>query len=105
MKKIFTLPNIQTALFLLLVVAETVVMILWKPLPVGTILLVQFFAVLCIVWIRFAYRIAYLTNRWHSLWGRKNTVQEDDEPSDLAVGITKTAGYCILLLLQIILFL
>ncbi len=105
MKKVFTFSNIQAILFLMLSVAETVVMILFKPLPIGMILLVQLAALLCIAEIRFAYGLAYLGNRWHSLWNRRASSEEDDEPSDLAVGLTRTVGYVALILLQLVLFL
>ena len=104
MKKIFTFPNIQAALLLAMTVAETVLMILFKPMPIFEIVLVQIGALLCIGLFRFAYKIAFLSNRWHSLWNRKNSDEKDDEPSDLAVGITKAVGYIALLILQIFLF-
>lgn len=104
MKKIFTFPNIQAVLFLVLSIAETVVMVLFKPLPVGIIVVMQIFSLLAIVLIRFAYKIALLDNIWHGLWNRKNWSRENDEPSDLAVGITKATGYLVLLAFSIVLF-
>lgn len=105
MKKIFTFPNLIAAILFLVAVAETVLMILFKPLPLWAILLVFFFALLGIAMIRFAHPLAYISNRWHSLWNRKYAREEDDEPSDLAVGMTKIAGYVILIMIQIVLFL
>lgn len=102
MKKIFTFPNIQAVLFLVLSVAETVVMILFKPIPVSIIVVMQIFSLLAIVLIRFAHRIALLSNIWHSVWERKNWSTQDDEPSDLAVGMTKAAGYLVLLAFSIV---
>ena len=104
MKKIFTLQNIIAAILLLLSVAETVFMILFKPLPLWLIVLLFLFAVLGIAEIRFARQLAFWGNRWHSLWNRKNARKEDDEPSDLAVGLIKAMGYFIVFMMQIILF-
>ena len=84
----------------MLSIVETVLMILFKPLPLLNILLIQLGAIVCIVWIRFAYKIAYWGNRWHSCWYRKNASKTSDEPSDLVVGYTKGLGYFLLLLLQ-----
>ena len=105
MKKIFTFPNIQAAILFLLSVAETVIMLIFKPLPIIGILLAELGMLLCIAVIRFAYPIAYFGNTWRSLWTRKNSSVEDDEPSELAVGLTKACGYFILFGLQIVLFL
>ncbi len=102
MKKMFTFPNIQAVLLLLLHVAETVVMILYKPLPVGIILLIQLIAILFIAELRFAYSLAFCCNRWHSYWRRKNTSEQNDEPSDFLVGITKAIAYFFLFFLQVI---
>lgn len=105
MKKLITLPNIQAVLLLLLSVVDTVIMILYKPLAIWKILLIQGLWIVAIAVIRFAYQIAFLGNRWHSLWNRQNSSAEDDEPSDLAVGIVKAIGYCMILYLLIVLFL
>ncbi len=105
MKKIFTPINIQALLLLLMSIAETVVMILFKPFSIGLILTIQFIAILCIVCIRFSYHIPYLGNRWHSYWKRKHSDKENDEPSSFAIGITKALGYTFLLVLQLIMFL
>ena len=105
MKKLFTFPNIQAAIFLVLCVAETVILLLFKPLPIITILLMQFVMLLCIAIIRFAYPLAFWHNIWHSFWNRKNYKKEDDEPSAFAVVFTKAVGYFFLLVSQIILFL
>ena len=104
MKKIFTLPNIQAALFLALSVAETVLMILFKPFPLVYILLIQFGALYGIALIRFSYKIAFLSNRWHSFWNRQNSSEKEDEPSDFSVGLAKVVGYIILFFLQFVLF-
>lgn len=103
MKKFFSFPNIHAALLLVLSITETVLMILFKPLPLGSILLFQLVALLCVVEIRFAYQIAFLCNRRHSFWHRRN--EGNDEPSDLAVGIAKASGYIFLFFWQFILFL
>lgn len=102
MKKIFTLPNIQAVLFLILSVAETVIMILFKPLPVGIIVMMQAFSLVAIALIRFVYQIALWGNIWHGLWNRKNWSRENDEPSDWAVGTTKAMGYLVLLAFAIV---
>lgn len=104
MKKFFSFQNIQAAVFIALSVAETVVMVYCKPMQLGIILLIQFASLFCIAEIRFAYRIAFLRNRFHSFWNRRNSSEAEDEPSDLAVGMTKAVGYIVLLLLQIALF-
>ena len=105
MKKLITFPNIQTVLLLTLSVAETVTMILYKPLAIWIILLIQGLSIVAIAEIRFAYRIAFLCNRWHSLWNRQNSSSEYDETSDLAVGIIKAIGYLMMFCLLFILFL
>lgn len=105
MKKIFTFPNLIAAILFLVAVAETVLMILFKPLPLWAILLVFFFALAGIAMIRFARPLAHFSNWWHSLWCRKNVREGDDEPSDLAIGLVKIAGYVILIMIQVVLFL
>lgn len=105
MKKILTFPNLIAAILLLLSVAETVLMILFKPLPYWAIGLVFFFALLGIAMIRFARPLAYVRNWWHSLWHRKNVREGDDEPSDLAIGLVKIAGYVVLIIMQVVVFL
>ncbi len=105
MKKILTFPNLIAAILLLLSVAETVLMILFKPLPYWAIGLVFFCALLGIAMIRFARPLAYVSNWWHSLWHRKNVREGDDEPSDLAIGLVKIAGYVVLIIMQVVVFL
>ena len=102
MKKLITFPNIQAVFFLVLSVVETVLMILYKPLPIWTILLIQGLSIVAITVIRFAYQIAFLGNRWHSLWSRKSSSEKDDVPSDLAIGIVKAIGYCMMFGLLIV---
>lgn len=104
MKKIFTLSNIQAVLLLLLSVAETVVMALFKPYPVSMIVVMQILSLLAIIQIRFAYQIAFLGNVWHSIWNRKSANVDDDEPNDFAVFMTKATGYLVLLVFSIALF-
>lgn len=105
MKKILTFPNLIAAILLLLSAAETVLMILFKPLPLWAILLVFFLALLGIAMIRFARPLAYFSNWWYSLWHRKNVREGDDEPSDLAIGLVKIAGYVVLIMMQVVVFL
>lgn len=105
MKKIFTFPNLIAAILLLLSAAETVLMILFKPLPLWAILLVFFLALLGIAMIRFARPLAHFSNWWYSLWHRKNVREGDDEPSDLAIGLVKIAGYVVLIMMQVVVFL
>lgn len=105
MKKIFSLPNLIAAILFLAVVAETVLLILFKPLPLWAILSVPFFGLLGIVMIRFARPLAYISNRWHSFWNRRNARAEDDEPSGLAIGLVKIAGYVVLIIMQVVVFL
>ena len=105
MKNIFTLPNIQAALFLMLSIADTIVLILFKPIHIAIIVTLQIVALLAIVFIRFSYQVALWDNIWHGLWNRKNYSTEDDEPSDFAVNWTRIVGYLTLLGLQITLFL
>lgn len=104
MKKFFSPSNIQAILLILLSITETVLLILFKPLPVWSVLLILLYMLLCIAEIRFAYQFVLWGNIWHSLWRRKNVREMDDEPSDFAVGGTKAVGYILLLLSQIILF-
>lgn len=101
MKKIFTLPNIQAVLFLVLSVAETVV--IQADFRQHNCCDADFFLIsnrldtLCI-----QNRIVgqYMARTMES----KNWSTEDDEPSDLAVGMTKATGYLLLLAFSIVLF-
>ncbi len=104
MKKILTSPNAQTVFLLIISVAQTVVLILCGPISVGAIVTKQFADIVCILEIRFAYRLAYLGNRAHSRWHRKETSADYDEPSDRAVAFTKLFGYIFLFGLQIFMF-
>lgn len=103
MKKFLTFPNIQAVIFLVMTVAETVLMILFKPIPLVFILSVFFLNIFLIIGIRFAYQLAYFSNRWHSFWRRQDSSGEDDEPSEFIVGLTKVSCYVIMLIMQIVL--
>ena len=103
MKKLLTFPNIQAVLFAVMTVVETLIMILYMPLHIGIILLILFVNLLFIASVRFTYQFAYWSNRWHSYWRRKNSSEEQDEPSEFIVGASKVASYAVLLFMQIML--
>lgn len=104
MKKIFTNPNFHAVILILLSIGETITLILCKPFSIGIVILIQVGSLLAIAYIRFAYKLALWSNKWYSMWNRKHTNPENDEPSDLAVGMIKAVGYIVLIGLFSLLF-
>lgn len=106
MKKYMTGVNVHAAVLFLISVALTVIMALFKPMDVRTIVLLQIASIAAIAIIRFAPKIAYLGNFLHFRFYRENAGNgENDEPSDLATFFVKLTGYCVLALQIIFMFL
>ncbi len=104
MKKFLTV-NVQALVLLLISVAETVFMALFKPFGVPMIVLLQIASLIGIAMVRFAPNIAYLRNYLHSAFYRRNAGSDkDDEPSDLAIILAKISGYTIYAIPVILMF-
>ena len=99
------MKNIQCIFFIVLSVVEAVCAAIFKPFPAGIIFLLALVGIAGALLVRFAYAIARWSNRWYSLWNRKNADDADDEPSTFALVTTKLSGYAALFALQIIMFL
>lgn len=106
MKKFMTGVNVQAIVLLLISVAQTVIMALFKSMGVWMIVLLQAASLAAIAFIRFAPQIAYRGNYLHSRFYRVNAGDgENDEPSDLAIFFVKLTGYCVIALQTMFMFL
>lgn len=105
MKKIFNGANIQAVVLLTLTIVETIIMIICKPISIGHVIVALLISLLAISCIRFAYYYALLSNKLYSRIRRANWNDNDDEPSDFAVGSVKAAGYMLLIVQTILMFL
>ena len=101
LKKIFSVKNIHAFLLLALATAEIVLMVLYRSFSSYMIYSLAFLNILAIVFIRFAYPLAWWGNRWDSTLYRRSSDPKDDEPSDWAIISLKIFGYFVLILTQI----
>ncbi len=104
MKRLFTASNVQFIILLTVSIIMTVFALLFKPFPTSLILLFQLLTTVGILEIRFAYQIARFHNRIHSIFNRRKSDSELDEPSDWAIVWTKVGGYLMLMPQLMIMF-
>ena len=106
MKKYLTGANVQAVVLLLVSIAETVIMALFKTTGAGFVALFQIISVIGIAMLRFAPHIALIDNIIHSAFYRRNASgsYEDDEPSEIAIFFVKLAGYMLFAVQTVFMF-
>ena len=105
MKKIWRNANVKAIILLLIATAEIVIAAICTAMSGQLVAGYIFITLISVTMIRFAHPIAKWNNMVHSLWYRKNSDDNDDEPSELAVIMLKVAGYFFLTMQTIILVL
>lgn len=97
--------NIECWFLFCLSIIVTITYSICKPLPVIVIVLLQASSLGGILFLKYTVQIGLFSNKFHSLFYRRNQVEISDEyPSTFLLGMGKFLGYLLILFQLLCLF-